>query len=75
MSICVPKPCNYLDNAQALGAVHGIKRWRAQGDRIYTWDFTHGEIEVFNKRGLHIGVINCDGDMIKDAVKGRRIDV
>jgi len=35
----------------------------------------HGEIEVFNRRGRHIGVLDPLGRPIKDAVKGRRIDV
>jgi len=31
---------------------------------------------VFNKRGRHIGVIDAlSGKMIKEAVKGRKIDV
>jgi len=42
----------------------------------YTWDSLHGEIEVFNKRGKHIGVVDAvSGELIKDAVKGRSIDV
>jgi hypothetical protein len=71
----IPKPC-FLDNCESLGAVNGTKRWRDKnGDRLYTWDSLHGEIEVFNKRGRHIGVMNPQGQFIKDAVKGRKIDV
>lgn len=48
----------------------------SQGDRIYTWDSLHGEIECFNKRGYHLGVLNPEtGSLIKAAVRGRRIDV
>ena len=25
-------------------------------DRQYTWDSQHGEVEVFNKAGAHLGV-------------------
>jgi hypothetical protein len=43
---------------------------------FYTWDAFHGEIEVFNSNGRHLGVLNAlSGEFIKDAVKGRRIDV
>ncbi|MFE3604213.1 colicin E3/pyocin S6 family cytotoxin [Streptomyces goshikiensis] len=54
------------------------KRWYSRdGDRIYTWDGEHGgEVEVFNKRGRHLGVAHpITGEMIKPAVRGRRIDV
>jgi hypothetical protein len=61
----------------SLGAIGGQKRWRNRdGDRLYTWDSLHGEIEVFNVRGRHLGAIDAvTGDLIKDAVKGRKIDV
>lgn len=72
----IPRP-SYLDTAEYLGFVHGAKRWRTVcGQRLYTWDAYHGEIEVFNKRGRHIGVIDAlNGNMFKEAVKGRKIDV
>lgn len=52
----------------------GEKRWRSKG-RYYTWDGLHGEIEMFNSRGKHLGVLNCEGILIKSAVEGRTIDV
>jgi len=57
--IPIPKP-SYLDQCFYLGARNGEKRWRSKDrTKLYTWDWTHGEIEVF----------------IKDAVAGRKIDV
>ncbi|MBX3496217.1 MAG: hypothetical protein KF769_08240 [Parvibaculum sp.] len=54
----------------------GEVRWRSKdGRRIYTWDRLHGEIEVFNQRGRHLGVLGPSGLEIKPAVKGRSIDV
>jgi len=72
----IPKP-SFLDECEYLGVFSGERRWRSHdGDRIYTWDSLHGEIEVFNKRGRHLSVIDpIHGATIKDAVKGRRIDV
>jgi hypothetical protein len=66
-----------LDDFKYLGAFSGEKRWASQdGSRFYTWDKLHGEIEVFNKRGHHLGAIDpIHGGLIKAAVKGRRIDV
>ena len=73
--IPIPKPC-FLDDCIQLGAVHGIKRWRSQDSkRLYTWDSLHGEIEVFNKRGKHLGVLDPEGNHKKEAVKGRTIYV
>ena len=71
-----PTPC-FLDRCEYLGFVHGDQRWRSKDHaRLYTWDSLHGEIEIFNRRGRHLGVgeaVECQ--LIKPAVKGRKIDV
>ena len=74
--IPIPKP-SYLAGCEYLGAFSSERRWRTHGgDRIFTWDCRHGEIEVFNKRGRHLGVIDSiNGNQIKDAVPGRKINV
>lgn len=74
--IPLPKP-SYLDKCFSMGFIYGEKRWRdAKFKRIYTWDSLHGEIEIFNNRGRHLGVLDpITGIQIKDAVRGRRIDV
>ena len=71
-----PNPC-FLDQCESLGAIDGEKRWRSpDGKRLYTWDSLHGEIEVFDARGYHIGALDpVTGTYLKDAKKGRRIDV
>jgi hypothetical protein len=38
-------------------------------------DELHGEFEVYNARGKHLGVVDLEGKWIKEAVKGRKIDV
>jgi predicted nucleotidyltransferase len=55
----------------------GQQRWRSDdGKRLYTWDSLHGEVEVFNRRGRHLGALHpVTGDLVKEAVPGRRIDV
>ncbi len=73
--IPIPKP-SFLDKCISLGAINGQKRWRSEDNkRLYTWDSLHGEIEVYNKRGKHLGVLNPQGDLIKEPIKGRKIDV
>lgn len=71
-----PSPC-FLDEMESLGAVKGEKRWRSKdGKRLYTWDSLHGEIEVFTKKGKHLGAADAvTGKLIKEPVPGRSIDV
>lgn len=74
--IPIPKP-SFLDECEFLGVRDGKKRWRSHDhERLYTWDSLHGEIEVFNKRGKHLGVSDPHyGYLIKPSVKGRKINV
>ncbi|WP_130292871.1 colicin E3/pyocin S6 family cytotoxin [Pseudonocardia sediminis] len=74
----IPEGC-YLKSGDVeyLGFVHGSQRWRSRDEpRLYTWDRQHGHIELFNKRGRHLGVLDAfTGAMIGPPVPGRRIDV
>jgi hypothetical protein len=72
----IPKP-GFLDGCRYLGFLYGERRWRdPNDDLLYTWDSLHGEVEVFNMRGRHVGVIDAvTGERIKPARKGRRIRV
>jgi hypothetical protein len=71
-----PSPC-YLDNMDYMGFKNGQQLWRSsKGDRYYTWDSLHGEIEVYSKKGKHLGALDAvTGKLIKSAVRGRYIDV
>jgi hypothetical protein len=71
-----PNPC-YLDGFEVWKTVGGQKVWRNDdGSRVYTWDTLHGEIEVFNARGHHLGALEAvSGQFIKQAVQGRKIDL
>lgn len=45
-----------------------------RGLQYYSWDYLHNEIEVFNRRGIHLGAIDpTTGEWVKEAVKGRFI--
>lgn len=57
--------------------IGGKKTWRSHdGERLFTWDDLHGEIEVFDKLGRHLGALDAiTGALIKEAVKGRKLDV
>lgn len=71
----IPQP-SFLDDQEYLGFRYGSRRWRSSDrQRLYTWDDTHNHIEVYDRRGNHLGVLNNEGVLIDEAVKGRRIDV
>ncbi len=65
-----------LNSLEYLGYFSGRKRWRSDNGWLYEWDALHGEIEVYNKRGKHLGVMDYEtGQLVKPPVKGRKIDV
>jgi RHS repeat-associated protein len=58
----------------------GLQRWRGSvrrsGNQYFSYDRLHGEIEVFNSRGQHLGAIDpVSGEKISPAVPGRTINV
>ena len=51
------------------------KRWKDKKGNIYEWDYQHGTVEKYNKRGRHLGEFDSDtGAMTKEPVKGRKVD-
>lgn len=72
----IPSP-SMLDDQEYFGVRGGRKVWRSRdGQRYYTWDGLHGEVEVFNRRGWHLGALDPEtGEPVKPAVKGRWLDV
>ena len=49
---------------------------RGKARRYYEWDHTHGDIEVYDRSGNHLGSIDpSSGVQTKPAVPGRRINV
>lgn len=72
-NIPIPHP-SFLDGCEKYRVDAGKQIYRKY-DKYYTWDGLHGEIEVYNKRGFHLMVLDPYGKKIKDAVKGRNINV
>lgn len=72
----IPPEDSFLHNLR-----HKVKNnqkiWFSSDDkRLYTWDYTHGDVEVFDSRGNHLGSADAiSGSKTKRAVKGRKIDV
>lgn len=71
-----PKPC-FLDGCEVVKVTGDRKVWaNTERTRFYTWDTLHGEIEAFDKQGRHLGALNAlTGDLIKEAVRGRKLYV
>lgn len=43
---------------------------------LYEKDYTHGDVEVYDLRGIHVGSVSMEGgELTKPAVKGRSINV
>ncbi len=74
--IPIPRP-GFLDKCESLGYIYGERRWRSpDGQRLFTWDGLHGEIEGYDKRGNHAGVFDAvTGAFIKSKRRGRTIRV
>jgi hypothetical protein len=74
----MPMPANcFLKKLEKWRIIDGRQTWRdADGRRVFTWDDLHGEVESFDRRGRHVAVLHpVTGEMIKDAVHGRRLDI
>jgi len=66
-----------LDTCDYLGYSHRERCRRSRdGELLLTWDSLHGEIEAYDRFGRHVGARDAiTGDWIKNAVRGRWIDV
>jgi hypothetical protein len=72
----IPADSYLFSSCESLGAFNGKRRWRSlDGKKYFEWDTLHGEIEVYNRRGKHLGVLDAYGNIIKDAVEGRTITI
>jgi hypothetical protein len=50
-------------------------RWRDEEGYIYEWDFQHGTVERYDRRGNHLGEFDPEtGRLIKHAVPGRQVE-
>ena len=53
-----------MDQFEFYKVIDGRKVYRGNG-RLYSWDELHGEIEVFNKQGWHLGALDAKtGELI-----------
>ncbi|MDQ1295871.1 MAG: hypothetical protein QG608_3758, partial [Actinomycetota bacterium] len=49
-------------------------RWKDDKKRIYEWDYQHGTVEMYDKRGYHLGEFHPKtGEQLKMPDKTRRV--
>jgi hypothetical protein len=66
----------FLSSLKRIKRKSQRRRWRGTKKQIYEEDTQHGELEKYNRKGKHLGSVDPDsGEIIKDPVKGRQIDV
>ncbi len=66
------KKGDFLEKLERTKPKTNRSRWIDEKGRIYEWDSQHGELEVYNGRGQHIGVRDPEtGEWIKPAKPGR----
>ena len=74
--VSTPRPVpGYLDLFEKYQIRNRVQIWtNKERDRFFTWYYTHGEIEAFDKRGNHLGAFHgITGEKLKDAVRGRKL--
>lgn len=66
------KKGDFLEKLERTKPKTNRSRWIDEDGKIYEWDSQHGELEVYNGRGQHIGVRDPEtGEWIKPAKPGR----
>lgn len=51
------------------------RRWTDSSGKIYEWDFQHGKVEIYGKRGNHLGEFDPNtGEQTKPADPARKIE-
>jgi hypothetical protein len=51
------------------------RRWKDTDGQIYEWDYQHGKVELYDKRGRSLGEFDPDtGERTKDPDPKRRVE-
>lgn len=71
----VARNTEFFKKLKNHGSSGGKAVYTDENGFFYTWDSWHGEWEKFSRRGEHVGALDENGVPIKEAVKGRHINV
>ena len=72
----IPPKAGFIATLTRIRRAGEIRWMDADRKRLYTWDALHGELEVYNAHGYHLGSVDpVTGRTLKSAVRGRRINV
>lgn len=51
------------------------QRWKDDDGNIFEWDYQHGHVEVYDRRGNHVGGFDAEsGKMVSEAVTTRHVE-
>lgn len=71
-----PRPDTFIVSRLRVAYVDSARKYYFDvvEQRYYQWDSLHGEFEVFDRRGFHLGsVCPATGLVLKPPARGRRI--
>lgn len=72
----VCRDSQFFNKLVSHGSRNGKALYKDDNGYFYLWDSLHGQWQMFNDRGFHIGVLDKYGKKrIKNAVKGRTINI
>ena len=71
-----PRSLRAFPNAERVKPKSGRHRWfDAESGHIYEWDYQHGRVERYDRRGRHLGEFDPEtGAMTKPADPGQTIE-
>jgi RHS repeat-associated protein len=68
-----PKALPGFPGAKKMPSKNQRTRWVTPDGKILEWDYQHGDVEVYDKRGKHKGSADPNsGKMTKDPIPGRK---
>lgn len=50
------------------------RRWIDPSGTIFEWDYLHGRVEVYDKRGKHLGEFDQYGEQLEDSDSSRSVE-
>ena len=67
----------YLETLKRSSPKGKRRRWtNSRRRQLFEEDTQHGDLEKYNKRGMHEGTVDPQtGEIVKPPVRGRRIEI
>lgn len=67
--------CERVEGKTRFNAGKIRARWRCPNGKFFEWDYQHGTVERYSKRGVHEGEFDpTTGQMTREAINGRTVE-